>query len=65
MNATNRKPLQTAPVTRSIVGNLAGNQADLLSELSEETLVGVTASVPFTVGGIPVSITCAYSGDAE
>lgn len=61
MNTTNRKPLQTAPVTRSIIGN----QADLLSELSEETLVGVTASVPFTIGGLPVSVTCAYSGDAE
>jgi Family of unknown function (DUF5837) len=62
MNTTNRKPLQTAPVTRSIVSN----QADLLSELSEETLAGVTASVSVSVPGVgSVTITCAYSGDAE
>jgi bacteriocin leader peptide (microcyclamide/patellamide family) len=61
MNTTNRKPAQTAPVARSIVGN----QADLLSELSEETLVGVTASVRVIISGPDLTITCAYSGDAE
>jgi hypothetical protein len=62
MNTTNRKPVQTAPVTRSIVGN----QADLLSELSEETLTGVTPSVSVSVPGVgSVTITCSYSGSAE
>ncbi len=62
MNTTNRKPLQTAPVARNIVGN----QADLLAELSEETLVGVTASISVTLPcGISGTAGCAYSGDAE
>ena len=62
MNTTNRKPVQTAPVARSIVGN----QTDLLSELSEETLVGVTPSVSVTLPcGVSGSVVCAYSGNAE
>ena len=61
MNTTNRKPVQTAPVTRSIVGN----QADLLSELSEETLAGVTPSVSVVTPIGSVTITCSYSGSAE
>ncbi|MDD1530449.1 MULTISPECIES: DUF5837 family cyanobactin class RiPP [Bradyrhizobium] len=62
MKITNKKPVQIAPVSRSIVGN----SADLLSELSEETLAGVTASVSVSVPGVgSVTITCAYSGSAE
>jgi bacteriocin leader peptide (microcyclamide/patellamide family) len=56
------KPNQAAPVTRSIVGN----QADLLAELSEETLIGVTASVSVQLPcGIAGSVTCAYAGDND
>ena len=61
MNTTNRMPVQTAPVTRSIVGN-----QDLLSELSEEALVGVTPSVTVSVPGVgTATVVCSYSGPAE
>jgi len=57
---TEIRPKQAAPVARSIVAS----KADLLAELSEETLVGVTASVSVTLPcGISATVTCAYSGD--
>jgi hypothetical protein len=56
---TELKPKQVASVARSIVGN----PTDLLAELSEETLVGVTASVSVTVTCVSATVTCAYSGD--
>ncbi|KJC46351.1 hypothetical protein UP09_12995 [Bradyrhizobium sp. LTSP885] len=59
---TQTRPIQTAPVARSIVGS----QTDLLAELSEETLVGVTPSVSVTITCVSATVTCAYSGgDAE
>jgi bacteriocin leader peptide (microcyclamide/patellamide family) len=62
MNTEIRKPKQTAPVARSIVGN----QADLLAELSEETLIGVTASVTVTLPcNISATVVCAYAGDND
>jgi bacteriocin leader peptide (microcyclamide/patellamide family) len=61
MNTEIRKPKQTAPVARSIVGN----QADLLAELSEETLIGVTASVVITTPFGQAQVTCAYAGDSD
>ncbi|MES2057561.1 MAG: DUF5837 family cyanobactin class RiPP [Pseudomonadota bacterium] len=57
---TQIRPIQTAPVARNVVGN------DLLAELSEETLVGVTPSVSVTLPcGISATVTCAYSGSPE
>jgi bacteriocin leader peptide (microcyclamide/patellamide family) len=56
----NLKPKQSAPVARAVVGK----EADLLAELSEETLVGVTPSVSVTLPcGISGTAGCAYSGD--
>jgi hypothetical protein len=56
---TELRPKQVASVGRSIVGN----RTDLLAELSEETLVGVTASVGVTITCVSATVTCAYSGD--
>ena len=54
------KPVQTAPVARHIVPT----QDDLLAELSEETLVGVTASVSVTLPcNISATVVCSYAGD--
>ena len=52
-------PQQSAPVARSTVGA----QADLLAELSEETLTGVTASVTVTAVCVSGTVVCAYAGD--
>ncbi|MGR3624369.1 DUF5837 family cyanobactin class RiPP [Pseudophaeobacter sp.] len=63
MEMKTKKPNQTAPVARSMVQN----QSELLAEMSEETLVGVTASISVTLPcGISGTAGCAYSGgDAE
>jgi hypothetical protein len=55
---TKLRPQQSAPVDRVIVSN----EADLLSELSEESLSGVTASA--TIECIRVCF-CAASGSED
>ena len=54
-------PRSSLPVARSVIHR----RTDLLAELSEETLVGVAASISVTSSFPTITIACACSGDGE